>query len=230
MTEALSPERIFEEKLKEGAVALGISLSGDVIDRILAHYGILVKWAPKMNLTTVLDPKKMAERLYLDSSILADKIDPQGSLIDVGTGAGFPGLILKAIHPGLKLVLLEARRKKISFLKNAAREMNLLDDIEFRWERLGWEEDESQQTFNEVVSRAAFPPAEWIKYGTKLVAPGGRLWIMSGQPSDEDQEQDFSAWIDQHVPQGFSLEYNGSYLLPFSRITRYLAAIRRNMT
>jgi len=221
-------EGLFRETLLQGAAALGVELKAEALAGLLAHRRVLLKWAPRMNLTTVCDPEGMAELLYLDSLVMVPRL-PQGCrLHDVGTGAGFPGLVIKALRPDVRVVLSEAREKKVTFLRQAAREMQPEGDLEICRRRLGHDPFD-QAGWDEVVSRAAFPPAEWIKLGSPLVAPGGRLWIFSGQAIDERRELD-QEWTGLlgNLPAGFRLEDRVSYRLERSDKDRLLVSLCRD--
>ena len=209
-------EDTFSARLDKVGAQLALELPQEGISRLLAHFRLLCKWADKVNLTTIRDPGQMAELLYLDSAVLAGLLPTGTRLHDVGTGAGFPGLVVKALRPDLEVTLTEARRKKVSFLRQAAREMDLSSGLEIRHLRLGWEEGGGRELWPEVVSRAAFPPKEWIRLGAPLVTPGGRLWICTGTPHpDIDDEEDASdEELADWLPEGFSLGPAHTYLLP----------------
>jgi 16S rRNA (guanine527-N7)-methyltransferase len=215
----------FRSLLFLGAKKLGLSLEKEVLERLDAHRFLLLKWAKKINLTTVLTTESMVDRLYLDSLVVAGYITPKSTLHDVGSGAGFPGLILKAFHPELSLRLSEARRKKCSFLRQAAYQMGLLD-TEITWTRVGWEEDKTKEGhWNEVISRAVFPPLIWIQRGAPLLKEGGRLWVMSGQPIGEGDA--LVDWNKVGLPNGLFLERLIHYRLPFCKLERTLVALRK---
>jgi 16S rRNA (guanine527-N7)-methyltransferase len=221
---------LFEDSLLEGAERLGIELSPEGVQRLLAHRRVLLHWAPRDNLTTLLEAFDMAERLYLDSAICASQLMSSHALHDVGAGAGFPGLVLKALLPGLEVTLTEARRKRVSFLRQAAREMELEEGLSIRWARLGWEDKSSPSQelglTQELISRATFPPETWIQQGACLVAPGGRLWLMAGQPHGSG---DAALTWERAVPSGFELESVQAYRLPFCGLERWLVAYRRGI-
>jgi len=219
-------ESRFFDLLHKGAEALQLDLPARALQMLWEHQKLLTKWSQKMNLTTVLDLTGMVERLYLDSAILLPYLSDDCRLHDVGSGAGFPGLILKALSPELELVLTEARHKRVSFLKQAARVMGLDQGLEIVWHRLGQEKQgEEIQSAMEVVSRATFPPEVWVEMGAKLVEPGGRLWIMSGQPIGEG-DGEFDLGILEKQPE-LSLELNLRYQLPFCGLERWLIALRK---
>lgn len=207
----------FLQLLREGASQLALDLPEDGLQRLVAHWKVLDHWADQTNLTTVRDPRDMAERLYLDSAVLLPQLAGASELHDVGTGAGFPGLVIKGLRPELRVTLTEARRKKVTFLGVAARAMGIGEGLELRWERLGWQEG-TIKTCAEVVSRAAFPPKEWLEIGLKLVSPGGRLWLFVG-----DQQED----ANPPVPADLSLESTVEYRLPFCKKSRRLVSYRR---
>ncbi len=220
----------FVTALLKGAEILGLQLPDEGVRRLRVHRRLLSKWAARVNLTTVSDPVGMAERLYLDSAVLSPHVEGKATVHDVGSGAGFPGLVLKALRPELKVTLTEARRKRVSFLKQAVREMGLDQGLEIRWERLGWEKSEQEdEHWEEVVSRAAFPPEVWLEKGAPLVGRGGRLWVMAGQPHGRgagavDQSK---AFLKEGLPAGFSIQTFQTYRLPFCGKERWLVGLRR---
>lgn len=224
----MSNQAEFRDFLVRGAEKMKIVFEADVISRLLIHFRLLCKWADRVNLTSVSGSEEMADRLYLDSAFPAVCLGQGASLHDVGTGAGFPGLIIKVIRTDLLVTLTEARRKKVSFLRQAAREMGLDLGLSIVQRRLGWDHIE-KEGWAEVMSRAAFPPDEWIRQGSGLVAPGGRLWIFSGPPHDGCGEQEFSSreMRQEILPQGFVLEQEKPYKLPFSGRSRRLVSLRR---
>jgi 16S rRNA (guanine527-N7)-methyltransferase len=220
---------VFEQALIDGAREMGLRIDIAARKRLLIHFRTLWHWSSKMNLTTVKEPRQMAARLYLDSLVPADRLTDGTSLHDVGCGAGFPGLILKACRPGLLVTLTEARRKKTTFLKQAARQMKLSDGLDIRWRRMGWEAEELAENYEEVMSRAAFPPAEWLEQGSKQVAGAGRLWLFAGQPHGDGDlgETGSRRWIDEHMPPGFEKEEEIAYKLPYTNQERVLMTFRK---
>jgi len=222
----------FLDLLAQGARSLGLELPPEGLARLERHREVLARWADRVNLTTVRGEQDQADRLYLDSAVVLPRLGQGARLHDVGTGAGFPGLVLKALRPDLRVTLTEARHKRVSFLRAALREMGLREDDGLRvcWGRVGWQEA-GGDTWDEVISRAVAPPAQWILDGAALVAPGGRLWVMSGAPhaGDEDPvppgaQPGPGGWA---LPPGFRLEEEIPYRLPFCGLERRLLALRR---
>lgn len=113
--------------LVEGAVSLGLSLAPDHLDRFERYAGELVEWNRRVNLTAITEPVDIARKHFLDSlSVLAVLAGRAGdSLIDVGSGAGFPGLPIKLMRPDLRVTLVESARKKCEFLHYMVKTLEL---------------------------------------------------------------------------------------------------------
>ena len=114
-----------EDTLKEGSKELGVQLDEEQIDKLIKYKEILVDWNEKINLTAITDDFGIATKHFLDSltPILTNKV--KGKVIDVGTGAGFPGLVLKVKKPEIELTLLDSLNKRINFLNEVIKELNL---------------------------------------------------------------------------------------------------------
>ncbi|MCK8824535.1 16S rRNA (guanine(527)-N(7))-methyltransferase RsmG [Fuchsiella alkaliacetigena] len=122
-----------KELLISGAAELGIKLKEKQVRQFMDYKDFLQEWNQKINLTAIEDDQEIIVKHFLDSlsCLKAMKfLNDKDKLIDVGTGAGFPGLPLKIIYPELKLVLLDSTKKKVSFLRALSRELEL-QDIEF---------------------------------------------------------------------------------------------------
>jgi 16S rRNA (guanine527-N7)-methyltransferase len=218
---------VFERHLRRGAEAMGIGLPADGIRRLTAHQRLLSKWVQRVNLTTVTDPEAMAERLYLDSAVVVAHLPPDARVHDVGSGAGFPGLVIKALLPQAQVTLTEARHKKVSFLRQAAREMGIGEGLEIRHQRVVPREPADGAVWDEVLSRAAFPVEAWIEVGAPMVGPGGRLWIFSGQPHGDAEDLPSLEAFRMSAAAGFEVDSEVGYRLPFTGRHRSLVALRR---
>ena len=124
---------------------------------------------------------------FLDSLAVLPYLDPEGPLLDVGSGGGFPGLVLKLACPGLPVTLVEARSRKVGFLEEVRRKLGLAGltilhlHLEAGGEGLGGR-------FGTVVSRAFAAPAVFLSLARAYVAPGGRVIVMLGPPRADDPE------------------------------------------
>lgn len=113
--------------LERGTHALGLDLTPEQIEQFLIYLDLLLKWNRKMNLTALCTPAQIISRHFLDSLLLLLHLPETGRLLDLGSGAGFPGLPLKIARRGLSIDLVEATAKKASFLKEAVRRLGFSD-------------------------------------------------------------------------------------------------------
>ncbi len=113
--------------LREKAVDFGIDLSQQHLNLFSTYMDELLEWNRRMNLTGLFERKRIIIELFLDSLIPTPFIPERGRMLDVGSGAGFPGIVIKIYRPHLKVCLLEASSKKTSFLKQVIRLLKLLD-------------------------------------------------------------------------------------------------------
>lgn len=133
---------------------------------------ILLKWNARVNLTAITDPAEIQVKHIEDSLALLPSIKQACSLLDLGSGAGFPGIPLKIARPDLRVVLVEATRKKVSFLQSAIVELGLVEIAA----ECGRAEDTSLSqrlgTFDIVVSRATWKLAEFISLALPYLGAG----------------------------------------------------------
>ena len=148
------------ETLVEGATRLGIDLSGEQVDLFRTYYNELAMWNETVNLTAVTGREEVQTRHFLDSlgvasALSANVLDGTDKLLDVGTGAGFPGLPLKIAYPRIDLTLLEATAKKTAFLSHVVDKLGLkgVAVVTGRAEEEG-HRPEMREQFRAVVSRA----------------------------------------------------------------------------
>ncbi|MBW2701148.1 MAG: class I SAM-dependent methyltransferase [Deltaproteobacteria bacterium] len=215
----------FVDLLCRGADRMGLDLDPEGLRLLQVHQEVLLKWAQRINLTTVLESKDMVDRLYLDSAVILSRLAPGVRLLDVGSGAGFPGLVLKALRPDLEVCLMEARRRRVSFLRQAVRDMGIGQGLEIRWQRLGIDpEPLPKERWPELISRATFPPQIWCETGAPMLEAGGRLWVMAGQAhGDGDDGFDPSA---ARLPAGLEVEEEIPYALPYCGLKRRVVSLR----
>ncbi|WP_175476339.1 16S rRNA (guanine(527)-N(7))-methyltransferase RsmG [Syntrophus gentianae] len=169
--------------LRESAAGFGVFLSEEQLNSFRFYYRELNFWNARFNL--VASTESAADvfvKHFLDSLTLVPYLPaPDGHLIDIGTGGGFPGIPLKISLPGLKVTLLEASRKKVSFLKSLCRILKL-EEMSILQERLEdlLKDEFYRNRFEMVVSRAALKLPEYLQAGKELVSPSGRIFAMKG--------------------------------------------------
>lgn len=154
-------------------------LDDPLIAAIQTHLDLLLRWNEKMNLTAVRTPEGIIERHFGESLFAARQLlarDATLSCIDVGSGAGFPGLPMKYWAPGLRLRLIESHGKKATFLREVGRAL-ALDGVE----ALGLRAEAVTEKAELVAMRAVERFEQSLKAAAALVAPGGRLAMLIGE-------------------------------------------------
>jgi 16S rRNA (guanine527-N7)-methyltransferase len=141
---------------------------------------LLLHWNRRVNLTAVREPRQMVRRLFGESLYLAEVLDLQGWLVDVGSGAGFPGLALKLAAPELRLTLVESRKRKCAFLKEVARACAFrnVDVVDERFET--WVKDRAQpEKSNLITTRAVKLQKKLLSLMEELLAPHGKAVFLT---------------------------------------------------
>lgn len=183
--------RIGSEKWRnviyDGAKDLEIQIGRENIDQFVTHALELMKWTTKTNLTSITDPLEIAVKHFLDSIAPATIIPPDASLLDIGSGGGFPGIPLKILMPSLSVTLIDASRKKVSFLKHVIRMLDL-DNIEachISAEDLSGN-NIFEKTYNVIISRALSSTVNFVQMSLPLLTKEGFIIAMKGRASDKE--------------------------------------------
>ena len=143
---------MMEAILREGLEALSLPTEG--IPALLRYWELLAEKNKVMNLTAITDPAEAARLHFLDSAALLALADLRGkTVVDVGTGAGFPGLPLKILEPSIQLTLLDAQRKRVDFLREVCEDLGL-EDVECVHGRAEEFAQQRRESFDFAVSRA----------------------------------------------------------------------------
>ncbi len=165
----------------------GLALSTRQTGQMLSYLELLLRWNEKINLTSVRDPADCVRRHFGESLYLGRCVELSGKLLDIGSGAGFPGLCLKILFPELSVTLLEPVAKKRAFLKEAARVCGM-SGVEVRRERLEEFADAAGavEAYGSATARAVGNFQELILFASRCVKPGGRLflWLSRRQASE----------------------------------------------
>lgn len=156
------------------------SLPDDRIARLLQYLGLLLRWNQKINLTAIRQPEECVTRHFGESFLLSNLVPLNGRLLDIGSGAGFPGMALKLIRPELGIVLLEPAAKKRSFLKEVARTCGMEQVRVVGSRAREFAEAEPAQLFDLVTIRAVGGLESVIPAATRLLKPRGFLCLWLG--------------------------------------------------
>ena len=180
-------ERDFRSILIKAASEMGLSLTEAQIDLFEDYRETLLLWSGKMNLISLQSELDLPVRHFIDSLTLLPYLPAgPGTLLDIGSGAGFPAIPVKIFRNNLHVTLLEASRKKCSFLKEVIRRLGLreISVLNCRLEELL--KKDLKPSFDVIVSRATLKLPELLRGGLPLLKPGGVLAAMKGPGLEEE--------------------------------------------
>lgn len=174
-------------RLQQTAKEYDIELSAPQLQQLQQYAALLVDWNTRMNLTAITSPQQIEEKHFLDSLLFAIQPQVKGNLVDVGTGAGFPGVVAQIYNPGLHVTLMEPTGKRIQFLQAVVDELGLTaTTVKERAEeaaRKQWRE-----SFDVATARAVAALPALCEYCLPLVRPGGWFIALKGDASGEVQQ------------------------------------------
>jgi len=173
------------DQLKVGLAAIGLDLDLNTQQRLLDYIGLIEKWNRVYNLTAIREPEKMVSHHLLDSLVVAKHLSAK-RLLDVGSGAGLPGIPLALANQNMHVTLLDANHKKSAFLTQAVIELGL-KDVEVCGERV--ESWHIRNKFDVIISRAFSDLGEFVRMTRHLLVPGGIFAAMKGVYPYEEMER-----------------------------------------
>ena len=169
------------QELTVGLARMGLEATSEQQAKLLDYLALLHKWNGTYNLTAIRDPEQMVSNHLLDSLAVLPYLWPQRWL-DVGCGAGLPGLVLAVMRPEWSFTLLDSNSKKTGFVQQAAIELGL-NNVEVRCERV--ERWQARQKFDGIISRAFAEAVDFVALTRHLLAEGGHWAAMKGAPEPE---------------------------------------------
>lgn len=177
----------FKEELLNKAKMINIELSEEQVNQFYAYMKMIQEWNEKINLTAILEPKEMILKHFIDSITILGDIKGNAKIVDVGTGAGFPGIPIKIVRPDTEIILLDSLNKRINFLNNVIEELKLnrIKAVHSRAEEFGIN-NQYRESFDVAVSRAVAPMNILLEYLLPAVKFGGICICMKGPEIDEE--------------------------------------------
>ena len=213
-----------ETMLSEGAAAFSVDLGTEQIVRLMKYKEILLEWNTKINLTAIEEDRDIIVKHFIDSfSILPYLRNVGERLVDVGTGAGFPGIPIKIAYTSTRVLLLDSLDKRVNFLKAVIDELGLeeIDTLHARAEEAG-ANPLYRESFDVSVARAVANLPVLLEYCLPLVKTGGIFIAMKGSSIEE---LDASKKAVQLL--GGEIEEVRELILPFSDIRRNIVIVRK---
>lgn len=158
------------------------------LSRLERYADMLVEWNEKINLTAITDPEGIVIKHFLDCALVLKHVDipKNAKVIDVGTGAGFPGMVIKILRPDIELTLLDGLNKRLIFLNEVLKELDLTaETVHFRAEEAG-RKPEHREKYDVVTARAVAKLSTLYEYCLPLCKTGGVFCAMKGPSAKEE--------------------------------------------
>lgn len=214
----------FVKKINDYLVEIQIELTDKQLMQFYNYMNLLIEWNRKINLTTIIEPEEIILKHFVDSIIISKYIENDLKVIDVGTGAGFPGIPLKIIRGDLDIVLLDSLNKRINFLNEVIKELQLKNvySIHARVEEFA-KNKKYRESFDIVTSRAVANMSTLSEYMLPLTKVGGKMLAMKG-PDFKDEITKSKKALDIL---GGEIEKIDEYQLPKTDIRRSVIVIRK---
>ena len=217
----------FKEKLIINVDKLGINLSEIQLKQFYNYMNLLIEWNKKVNLTAITEPDEIILKHFVDSLTISKYISDGTKVVDVGTGAGFPGIPLKIVRQDVDITLLDSLQKRINFLDEVINELNLekITTIHSRGEDFG-KNKKYREEFDIATSRAVANLSTLSEYLLPLVKVGGKVISMKGSLIQEELENSKNAI----KILGGQIEKVDEFDLPNSDISRNIVLIDKIKT
>ena len=180
----------FVEKLKRGMEKLEIQITENQAEQFYKYMNLLIEWNKKINLTAITDPNEIILKHFIDSATIYKYTKNAQTLIDIGTGAGFPGIPIKILQPQTQITLLDSLNKRINFLNEIIKELNLkkIISIHERAEQAS-RNKQHRENYEIVVSRAVANMTTLSEYTIPFIKQNGKAIYMKGSEIDEEIEK-----------------------------------------
>lgn len=213
---------LFSKELKEKASQIDIILEEKQVENFYKYMNLLIEWNEKMNLTAITEPNEVILKHFLDSLTISNLIEEGNKVIDVGTGAGFPGIPLSIVN-NENITLLDSLNKRITFLEEVIKKLELknIKAVHARVEEFAKNKKE-REMYDIATSRAVAPLNVLLEYLLPLVKVGGRCICMKGSNTEEIDDAKNALKV-----LGGEIEKIEKITLPDSDITRNIIIVKK---
>ncbi len=214
----------FFYKLQNQAQKIDINLTNKQLNEFYTYMNLLIEWNKNINLTAITEPEEIIKKHFIDSLTISKNIQKDSSIIDVGTGAGFPGIPLKIVREDINVVLLDALNKRLNFLNEVIKENKLenIETVHFRAEEIG-KNKKYREKYDIATSRAVAQLNILVEYLLPLVKIGGKCICMKGSNVEEELKNSKKAI----TLLGGEIEKIEEFILPDSDIKRNVIIIKK---
>ncbi|MBC3882963.1 16S rRNA (guanine(527)-N(7))-methyltransferase RsmG [Undibacterium sp. LX40W] len=203
-------------ELSAGVASLGLPITEEQIEKMLAYLALLVKWNSVYNLTSIRDPQDMIKQHLLDSLSAVHAFTQAKHVLDVGSGGGLPGIILAIVFPSTSISMIDTVNKKTAFLTQVKAELKL-KNVTVHTGRV--ELLKVEQKFDVITSRAFSELNNFVNWSHHLLQEGGRFLAMKGVSPDQEIER---------LPDGWEVENIEALHVPGLHVERHLVVIRKS--
>ena len=212
--------------IRKGARALGLKLDRNQEKAFLKLLGLLKQWSKRINLTSITKDEDIITKHFLDSlsCVLSGKIKDDADVVDIGSGAGFPGIPIKIVKPDINLVLLDALLKRAQFLIETINILGLEETEAIHIRVEDFAKGNKREAFDIALARAVAPLSVLLEYGLPLLRVGGYLIAQKGKGATKEAE---STQTTARILGG-SIEEVREVLVPNLRAKRFLVLVRKD--
>lgn len=216
---------MIKDLLQNYIIDYKITLTENQYEQFQKYFELLAEWNEKMNLTAITDESGVALKHFADSLSLLNFVDiPQNStLADVGTGAGFPGVVLKIARPDIKLTLIDSLNKRLVFLGEVCAQLGIEAELIHSRAEDGARDEKLRESFDFAVSRAVARMNVLSEYCLPYVKVGGAFCAMKGAQANEEFKESLNAINTL----GGKLEKKYFFELPENGGERAIAVVRK---
>ena len=207
-----------KEEFIKAVKQLNVDLTEEKLEKLNKFYNLLIEWNKKINLKRIEEEEEVYLKHFYDSLTIAKAVDLSEikTLCDIGTGAGFPGIVLKIFYPNLKITLIDSLKKRVNYLNEIIKDLGI-DNIEAIHVR---GEDYKGQ-YDVVTSRAVANIEKLLGYTMHLVSPTGIFIAMKG-----DIEKELTPDVKKKIEKKYKIEKIEKFLLPKENSNRSLVVIK----
>lgn len=207
-------KELFIEELNK----LGINITEEQLNKLNKFYKLLIEWNEKINLTRITEENEVYLKHFYDSLTIKKVIDLNevDTLCDVGTGAGFPGIVLKIMYPHLKITLVDSLQKRVNYLNSIIKDLEL-EDIHAIHSR----GEDFKEKFDVVTARAVANIEKLVTYTMHLLNKDGQLVAMKGNIEEELTES-----VQQKLSKKYQIKQIKKFYLPIEESHRSLVVLK----